>query len=172
MLELQKKQIHMSRSKNTVSAQVTFDEDFNIPDAKPDVGSVLLKQADAVMEELRQLSEKVIIKGRLDFEILYAVEGSGRMKNLSGALTFEENVSYPGLEPGDYVRCRTKVEDISIRVVNSRKLHIKLHYCFHMEYSIFSILVWMNTNLFFYQNWLHRWNHLMTASNKRQFSCK
>ena len=37
MLELQKKQIHMSRSKNTVSAQVTFDEDFNIPDAKPDV---------------------------------------------------------------------------------------------------------------------------------------
>ena len=124
MLELQKKQIHMSRSKNTVSAQVTFDEDFNIPDAKPDVGSVLLKQADAVMEELRQLSEKVIIKGRLDFEILYAVEGSGRMKNLSGALTFEENVSYPGLEPGDYVRCRTKVEDISIRVVNSRKLHI------------------------------------------------
>ena len=76
------------------------------------------------MEELRQLSEKVIIKGRLDFEILYAVEGSGRMKNLSGALTFEENVSYPGLEPGDYVRCRTKVEDISIRVVNSRKLHI------------------------------------------------
>ena len=40
MLELQKKQIHMSRSKNTVSAQVTFDEDFNIPDAKPDVGSV------------------------------------------------------------------------------------------------------------------------------------
>ena len=47
MLELQKKQIHMSRSKNTVSAQVTFDEDFNIPDAKPDVGSVLLKQADA-----------------------------------------------------------------------------------------------------------------------------
>ena len=49
MLELQKKQIHMSRSKNTVSAQVTFDEDFNIPDAKPDVGSVLLKQADAVL---------------------------------------------------------------------------------------------------------------------------
>ena len=49
MLELQKKQIHMSRSKNTVSAQVTFDEDFNIPDAKPDVGSVLLKQADAVI---------------------------------------------------------------------------------------------------------------------------
>lgn len=124
MLELQKKQIHMSRSRNTSGAQITFDEDFNIPDAKPDVGSVLLKQADAVMEELRQLSEKVIVKGRLDFEILYAVEGTGRMKNLSGALEFEESVGYPGLEPGDYVRCRTKVEDISIRVVNSRKLHI------------------------------------------------
>ena len=121
MLELQKKQIHMSRSKNTVSAQVTFDEDFNIPDAKPDVGSVLLKQADAVMEELRQLSEKVIIKGRLDFEILYAVEGSGRMKNLSGALTFEENVSYPGLEPGDYVRCRTK---ISVFVLSTQESFI------------------------------------------------
>ena len=99
MLELQKKQIHMSRSKNTVSAQVTFDEDFNIPDAKPDVGSVLLKQADAVMEELRQLSEKVIIKGRLDFEILYAVEGSGRMKKISVFVlsTQESFISVPCL---------------------------------------------------------------------------
>lgn len=124
MLELQKKQIHMSRSKNAAGAQITFDEDFNIPDAKPDVGSVLLKQADVVMEELRQLSEKVIVKGRLDFELLYAMEGSGQMKNLSGSLEFEESVGYPGLEPRDYVRCQTKVEDISIRVVNSRKLHI------------------------------------------------
>ena len=89
MLELQKKQIHMSRSKNTVSAQVTFDEDFNIPDAKPDVGSVLLKQADAVMEELRQLSEKVIIKGRLDFENFICRRGiSGRMKKVLSGCTY------------------------------------------------------------------------------------
>lgn len=124
MLELQKKQIHMSRSRQAVSAQITFDEDFNIPDTRADVGSVLLKQADVVVEELRQLPEKVIVKGRLDFELLYAVEGSGRMQNLTGALEFEESVAYPGLEAGDYVRCRTKVEDISVRVVNSRKLHI------------------------------------------------
>ena len=58
MLELQKKQIHMSRSKNTVSAQVTFDEDFNIPDAKPDVGSVLLKQADAVMRNFASFQKR------------------------------------------------------------------------------------------------------------------
>lgn len=124
MLELQKKQIHMSRSKNIVGAQITFDEDFNIPDTKPDVASILLKQANAVMEELRQMPEKVYLKGRLDFEILYSSETSGQMKNLAGTLEFEENVAYPLLEARDHVRCRTKVEDISIRVINSRKLHI------------------------------------------------
>ena len=58
MLELQKKQIHMSRSKNTVSAQVTFDEDFNIPDAKPDVGSVLPVSYTHLDVYKRQLSER------------------------------------------------------------------------------------------------------------------
>ena len=45
MLELAKKQIRMSRSRDPVNTQVTLDQDFNVPDSRQDVGSIILKQA-------------------------------------------------------------------------------------------------------------------------------
>ncbi len=124
MLELVKKQIHMSRSREPVNTQVTLDQDFNVPDSKPDVGGMILKQAEVLLDEVRQIQGRVHIRGRLEFELLYAVEGSRAFQNMTGTLEFEETCGYPGMEPGDYIRCRSRVEDLSIRVINSRKLHI------------------------------------------------
>lgn len=124
MLELVKKQIHMSRSREPVATQVTLDQDFNVPDSRQDVGGIILKQAEVLLDEIRQTKERVHFRGTLEFELLYAVEGSKAFQNLTGTLEFEEACGYPGLEAGDYIRCRARVEDLSIRVINSRKLHI------------------------------------------------
>lgn len=123
-MELVKKQIHMSRSRDPVNTQVTLDQDFNVPDSKPDVGGMILKQAEVLLDEVRQIQGRVHIRGRLEFELLYGVEGSRTFQNMTGTLEFEENCSYLGIELGDYIRCRARVEDISVRVINSRKLHI------------------------------------------------
>lgn len=124
VLELEKKQIHMSRSREPVTTQITLDQDFNVPDSKPDVGGIILKQAEVLLDEVRQNRERVHIKGTLEFELLYVMEENKTFQNLTGVLEFEDTCGYPGLEAGDYIRCRSRVEDLSVRVINSRKLHI------------------------------------------------
>ena len=37
-MELKKESIQMLRIKNKATAQATFDEDYNVPDVKPDIG--------------------------------------------------------------------------------------------------------------------------------------
>ena len=36
-MELKKESIQMLRIKNKAAAQATFDEDYNVPDVKPDI---------------------------------------------------------------------------------------------------------------------------------------
>ena len=38
-MELKKESIQMLRIKNKAAAQATFDEDYNVPDVKPDIGT-------------------------------------------------------------------------------------------------------------------------------------
>lgn len=124
MLELEKKQIHMSRSREPVTAQITLDQDFNVPDSRPDVGTVVLKQAWVLLDEIRQTGERVHLHGTLSFELLYGMDGDRSFQNLTGSLEFDDACGYPGLKEGDLVRCRAETEDFSVRVINSRKLHI------------------------------------------------
>ena len=44
-MELIKKNIHMDRIKCQSAAQVTLEEDINVPDNKPDVGGIILHKA-------------------------------------------------------------------------------------------------------------------------------
>ena len=43
-MELRKENIQMLRVKNKAASQVTFDEDYNVPDVKPDIGRLVQRQ--------------------------------------------------------------------------------------------------------------------------------
>ena len=40
-MELRKESVQMLRVKSRATSQVTFDVDYNVPDAKPDIGMLL-----------------------------------------------------------------------------------------------------------------------------------
>ena len=42
-MELRKESVQMLHVKSRATSQVTFDADYNVPDAKPDMGSVKTK---------------------------------------------------------------------------------------------------------------------------------
>ena len=44
-MELKKESIQMLRIKNKAAAQATFDEDYNVPDVKPDIGRLVQSKA-------------------------------------------------------------------------------------------------------------------------------
>ena len=41
------------KEKSRAKSQITFDEDFNVPDAKPDVGSLIQHKGRIIMEDVR-----------------------------------------------------------------------------------------------------------------------
>ena len=123
-MELIKKNIHMNRQKGSAVTQITLDDDFIVPDALDDVSQVLLDTGDIQIESSKVQGEKVAVKGRLIFRVLYRREEGG-FQALGGEVPFDETINVPGLEENDYTQISWNLEDLSTGTINSRKLSIK-----------------------------------------------
>lgn len=124
MLELVKRNIHRNRWKNQVNTQITLDDDFIVPDTMSDMMQVILDAGEIQMEPVKTQNEKVAVRGRLDFHVLYRKEEGG-LQTLGGQIPFEETVNVPGLEERDTVGVGWQLDDLEVEVINSRKLSIK-----------------------------------------------
>lgn len=123
-MELRKQQIHMNRWKGNVTTQVTLDDDFIVPDTMDDMEQVLLDNGEIQIESVKNQGEKVLVKGKLDFQVLYR-RAEGGLQTLGGTIPFEEVINVPGLEERDDVTLSSELEDLSTGMVNSRKLGVK-----------------------------------------------
>ncbi len=124
MLELVRENIHMKRRKNQVGTQVTLDDDFVVPDTMSDVEQVILDTGEVQLEPVKVQTEKVTVRGKLDFHVLYRKEGGG-LQALGGMIPFEETVNVPGLLQEDDVGVGWRLEDLETTIINSRKLGVR-----------------------------------------------
>lgn len=125
-MELLKKNIHMNRQKSRAVSQVTLEEDVNVPDSKPDVGSMIQDDGTIKVEETKILENQIIVSGYLEARLLYIAEGEEKqIHRLAAKLPFEEKLNLEGVAPGDNIRLRWDVEDLNVHLINSRKLSIK-----------------------------------------------
>ena len=93
-MELVKKNVHMNKLKCKSTVQLTLDDDFNVPDVKPDIEQIIKDQATIVLHDVKPMNGKVVIKGALCFNVLYISDRSSRpIHNISGELPFEETVN-------------------------------------------------------------------------------
>lgn len=123
-MELIKKNIHMDRIRGNVVTQITLEEDMNIPDNRPDVNSMNLEKGTIVIEEIKPGMDVVNVRGKLVYSILYhtSEEGSSLVA-LEGKIPFEEKMNLPGVTFSDSVLVEGEVEDLTIGLINSRKLN-------------------------------------------------
>lgn len=125
-MELMKKSIHMNRLKNRIQAQITLDDDFIVPDTKSDINSVITSEGEVSIDYVGVGDGKVNVRGRLIFRILYMCgEGEKRLDNMSGELSFDENMLLDGVSEGDNVYVKWDIEDLSIGIINTRKISAK-----------------------------------------------
>ena len=124
MIELMKKEIHMNRQKGSAVSQITLDDDFIVPDSLDDVSQVLIDNGEVQIESSRAQGEKVLVKGKLLFRVLYRKEQGG-LQALGGEVPFDEAVNVPDLEEHDYTQISWTLEDLNTSMINSRKLSIK-----------------------------------------------
>lgn len=114
----------MNRMKGRASTQITMDDDFIVPDTMDDMAQVLLDTGDILVESVKPMEEKVQMKGKLEFQVLYRKEEGG-FQTLAGSIPFEETVNVPDLNDRDDVSLTWSLEDLKADMIHSRKLGIK-----------------------------------------------
>lgn len=125
-MELIKKNIHMDRIRCKASSQITLEEDMNIPDSKPDVSALIYDKGKVQIEEVKPTGDHVNVRGRLLFHILYQSREEGQqLVCVEGKIPFEEQMYLEGVRSTDSVQVTWQLEDLTVGIINSRKLSIQ-----------------------------------------------
>ncbi len=125
-MELIQKTIHMDQLKCSAVTQVTVEDDINITDSKPDVYQLVTEQGSVSIDEVRAVEDHAHVKGSLRFQVLYlSDEEVRRPACMEGTLHFSETVYLDGVSASDAVTVRSALEDLSVGMINSRKLSVQ-----------------------------------------------
>ena len=70
-IELIRQNLHRSRYKSQASTQITLDDDFIVPDAMDDMEKIIVNSGDVILDSVRNQTERVMIRGKLAFQVLF-----------------------------------------------------------------------------------------------------
>ena len=87
---------------------------------------VLKENGELRFDEVKAANKAVWVKGSLVFHILYRCEQSdGKISCLKGEIPFQEKLNIDGLQENGEVHAAGEIEDLTVGVINSRKLSIR-----------------------------------------------
>lgn len=116
----------MNRQKCRSSLQMTLDDDFNVPDSKPDILRLLKTDGDIKISEKKQMNGKLLINGSLLFRILYISDNTSHpLHTLQGELPFSESINLSEECAPDNLSISWEFEDLTASIINSRKYTIR-----------------------------------------------
>ena len=116
----------MDRIKCKASTQITMEDDINITDSRPDVYQLIEEQGEVVIDEIRAVQDHVYVKGKLEFSVLYLSDDDVRRPaSMQGSIPFDEQIYMEGVAPTDSVSIKKDLEDLSVGMINSRKLSVQ-----------------------------------------------
>lgn len=124
-MELVKKNIHFNRTVKNAKNQITMEEDINIPDTKEDIENILFHNQRMLIDEVKINDQKVHIRARLLYSILYQSEETGKLCSLEGSFPIDEHLYMEGVQNSDRVTVKANIEDFSVGIINSRKISIQ-----------------------------------------------
>ena len=125
-MELEKNFIHKNEMLSTAYSQATVEDDYNLPDYKPDMIKLIDARGVVEVEETKAASQSVFVQGKLQFFVLYRGDSAERgINSLTGEIPFREKINMDGVEELDPVTVRADVADLAISVINSRKISLR-----------------------------------------------
>lgn len=125
-MELIKKNIHMNKLRCKSNLQLTLDDDFNVPDVKPDIDQIITEQGEVKINDIRAMNGKLLVKGALAFNVLYLCDGDSKpVNNLSGEIPFDEVINMDITCSDEEPSVKWDLEDLTTGLINSRKLSVK-----------------------------------------------
>lgn len=114
--------IRDAKNANAVSTQVVVDEDFNVPDSRPDMEGILCTRGFVCVDSVRIIDKKMEVKGHIEYGLLYS---GTQPAGLQGTMEFEELLNLnDDIAEGTPV-CDATLEDLNIRMIHSRKINVR-----------------------------------------------
>ena len=132
-MELVKKKIHMDRIGGRAGTQIVLEEDVNISDNKMDANYLLSSKGEIIMEEIRPGENVVNLKGKLVVSILYLTDMDAMCASMEAVIPFEEKVNMEGICNSDTILTEYCIEDLTVGLINSRKLSVQAVVSFTLE---------------------------------------
>lgn len=128
-MRISKENIHENKVKCTNTLQITLDDDFNVPDSKPDIDTIIKEHAKLRIDPVKSQGEHAQISGSMEFALLYigVRENDGRHfpVKMTGSMPISENINLSEDSDNTYVTCDARLDDITVKTINSRKVSIK-----------------------------------------------
>ena len=136
-MELITQKIRQCIEKVKDMSQVGFDRDYVIKDNKPDVSKVVCQNGQVKLDEIKASGENIWLSGSIEFEVLYTREevfegdepdeniGGNRVEHIKDAITYQEKLVLQGVCEKDTVRVYTGLDELTVGVINSRKLSVR-----------------------------------------------
>lgn len=131
-MELEKRNIYMDRMKYKAGTQIALEDDRNLQDSKPDIARILGQKGCIRLEELKPAPDHVTMRGKLYYKVLYQSDEEQEICSVEGSIPFEEQVHMDGLGAEELVQARWELDDMTIGMINSRKLSVQAVACFEL----------------------------------------
>ncbi len=126
--------IHMDRIKYKAVSQMNLEDDINLPENNPDLSKIIFREGNIVIPDMKVWKDHVGLKGTLDISILYLTEDEDeKLARLETKVPFDETIYVEGAQPGDTVDVIWKIEDLSVSMINSRKLNARSIVTFQLQ---------------------------------------
>ena len=121
-----------------VKKEIIFVEgDMIVPDAKPDILNMICTSGVAYIYKKEVADEKVKIEGNINTYIMYlADDEKDKVRGLNTSLDFSEIIQMPNAQEGMSSEINSLVKSIECRVINGRKIGIKV--ALELEIKVFS----------------------------------
>ena len=125
-MQLNKIKLHSCTTFASAQSQITLDDDYNVPDYRPDIVKVLKEKGELHFDEVKAAAGAAWLKGRLVFRVLYrSDQENGKISCLKGDLQFQEQLNMDGVQEYDVIQASGEIEDLTIGVIHSRKISVR-----------------------------------------------
>lgn len=116
----------MNVTKSQATSQITVEDDINLSETYPDLEKIILEEGEIKIDEVKANEEHVLIRGHMDVEILYITDDRDYViSKMNGSVAFEERMYLEQAISAVPVQVDSCIEDLSIGIVNSRKLSVR-----------------------------------------------
>lgn len=125
-MQLNKIKLHSCMTFASAQSQITLDDDYNVPDYRPDIVKVLKEKGELHFDEVKAAAGAAWLKGRLVFRVLYrSDQENGKISCLKGEIPFQEKLNMNGVQEYDVIQASGEIEDLTIGVIHSRKISVR-----------------------------------------------